>query len=477
MTDLPDEETALPSPGPESAPQDGRVSIPTIVALGGILVAALGLRLANLGGKSLWLDEAYSVIQSQRPEVAVMGWADKVHPPFHFMLLHYWMDIFGTAEAVVRLPSVIASVLNVLLLFWLAYRLLGPRAALLAAGLLALSPLDIWYAQEARMYIFVTTAALLMALGLERDDWWGGLLLFLGLGFGLYADYLTIPIWTGLSAIWFIFWWQRGRSRRSFFIWLLASIGGWLFYQPWWAELAFFFNENLHYPFIFAEIMQWLAIERLTGMLLGLGLILATVGVLVIALLLQRLFHHPRLALPVGLAILAGFTLVTLSMLLPRIYSVKRVLVTGWPLIILLVVWIIFHLVPARRPVSVALLGVSLICSLLVIFFLPKDEWRPATTFISSQLNTEEQIWLDPSWNQIVVRYYAPNLPYQGGSVARMVSTIESGRVSAIWLIAERYPYRPVPSSESEQWLDENWVLVESIPFYNLEVMHYRPEG
>ena len=73
-----------------------------------------------------------------------------------------------------RLPSALASLLSVALVFVLARTLgLSLRAATAAAILLALAPLDIWYAREARMYALVAMAALVFAIGVTWDSWFG----------------------------------------------------------------------------------------------------------------------------------------------------------------------------------------------------------------------------------------------------------------------------------------------------------------
>ena len=79
---------------------------------------------------------------------------------------------WGSSETAVRFPSALMSLINVGLLYGLGSRLANQRVALLAAALLAVSPLNIWYAQEARMYVFIAGAALLYALLLTWDSWW-----------------------------------------------------------------------------------------------------------------------------------------------------------------------------------------------------------------------------------------------------------------------------------------------------------------
>src|SRR4029078_12855033 len=80
----------------------------------------------------------------------------------------------GTAEWAARLPSALASLLGVPLVFVLARNLgLPVRGASAPAIRLALAPLDLWYAREARMYALVAMAALVFAVGITWDSWLG----------------------------------------------------------------------------------------------------------------------------------------------------------------------------------------------------------------------------------------------------------------------------------------------------------------
>ena len=72
--------------------------------------------------------------------------------------------VFGTAKLAVRLPSLIAGTLVIPALYELGRELYDRRTGLIAAAFGAVSPLLIWYSQEARMYAFVTLFGLLALL-------------------------------------------------------------------------------------------------------------------------------------------------------------------------------------------------------------------------------------------------------------------------------------------------------------------------
>ncbi len=120
------------------------------------LLGAFALRVYALGAQSLWNDEGTSVALAQRSLEAITdGAAKDIHPPLYYFLLHSWMPLAGASEFAVRFLSVAAGVLLVAFTARLARDLFGEEAALVAALLSALSPFQIYYSQETRMYIWV----------------------------------------------------------------------------------------------------------------------------------------------------------------------------------------------------------------------------------------------------------------------------------------------------------------------------------
>lgn len=132
-----------------------------------IIALATALRLYRLGAQPLWIDEDASFEDSVAfAHAGIAGLATDHVAPLHTVLLWAVSRVGGASEWVLRLPSVVASVLCVPVAFALVRQLFGDvRVALLSAALIAVSPFAIWYAQEARMY------ALLMLLALVHIHW------------------------------------------------------------------------------------------------------------------------------------------------------------------------------------------------------------------------------------------------------------------------------------------------------------------
>ncbi|HZO91546.1 MAG TPA: glycosyltransferase family 39 protein [Chthonomonadaceae bacterium] len=134
----------------------------------GILLLALALRLYQLGRHSLWLDEGFSIGDSQH----LTGFNRA--RPLYYLLLRFWMQ-FRMDEFWLRLPSVVFSVASIGLLYLIARRLAGARVACLASLLMTLAIGEMDHAQEVRMYTlatFLTLGSVYMLLRwVERPSW------------------------------------------------------------------------------------------------------------------------------------------------------------------------------------------------------------------------------------------------------------------------------------------------------------------
>ncbi len=135
-----------------------------LAILAGVTLAGLALRLAVPRG--IWLDEAISIHQANlsfHDMFENLQYGDR-HPPLHHVVLWLTVRAIGDGELAVRIPSLVAGTLVIPALYLLGRELYDRRTGLVAAAFGAASPLLIWYAQEARMYAFVTLFGLLALL-------------------------------------------------------------------------------------------------------------------------------------------------------------------------------------------------------------------------------------------------------------------------------------------------------------------------
>ncbi|MGN6757473.1 MAG: glycosyltransferase family 39 protein [Thermomicrobiales bacterium] len=155
-----------------------RPEAPYLVLLAAFTVTGLYLRLDQLGGQSLWFDEADVVMQARESLGALLRnfVTAGQNGPLFTLFLHFWTALFGVSEAVVRLPSALAGAAAIPLVYALGRALHGPKLGLYAAGILTVAPYQHWYAQDAKMYALVVALALTSTLLLvlaDGADWRG----------------------------------------------------------------------------------------------------------------------------------------------------------------------------------------------------------------------------------------------------------------------------------------------------------------
>jgi hypothetical protein len=141
----------------------------------GITVTAGLFHVLAQSQRPLWLDEActYWTVHASVGQL-LHGIRTDGTPPLYFVIVRAVTHTLGTSEFALRLPSILAAVLMVPAIFATTRRLAPERAAILAAALVAISPLVHFYAVEARPYALLQleTVAIVYALarGLEAPD-------------------------------------------------------------------------------------------------------------------------------------------------------------------------------------------------------------------------------------------------------------------------------------------------------------------
>ena len=127
-------------------------NIPIIVY---IFFLALFLRLYNLGVPSIWVDEAFSIwIAEAGIHTLLTNISMDAHPPLYFILLHYWIKLFGNSEFAARLLSVIFGLAAIIVTYKFCNEIFNDKKyGLLAAFLLSISSYSIIFTDtDVKMY-------------------------------------------------------------------------------------------------------------------------------------------------------------------------------------------------------------------------------------------------------------------------------------------------------------------------------------
>jgi len=208
-----------------------------------VILIALLLRLMAISARPLWYDEAFSVLFASsgpmsmyRGTMGESGQAAEEHPLLYYTLLWGWMNALGETPLAVRALSVFFGMGIVALAYILGKTLFDEHFGLLISGLVAISPFQIHYAQEVRMYALMTFllmgATYALWKGMHRRGWGWWLLFGLCSALAQYthnlAVFYLVPL--ALTPLWVKDW----RSLRAV---AYSSLGALLLYLPWMLRL------------------------------------------------------------------------------------------------------------------------------------------------------------------------------------------------------------------------------------------------
>jgi mannosyltransferase len=146
--------------------------------------------------QSLWRDEAFSVLVAEKPINAFFGKLS-FEPPVYYLLLHFWMKIFGESEIAIRSLSFIAVALaTVVVIEWADKMFKKSWIAIFLPLFFIINPMLIYYAFEVRTYGWYILFAILSMYAYLNRKW---SLYIISIVLGFYTH--TYFVFTILSQI------------------------------------------------------------------------------------------------------------------------------------------------------------------------------------------------------------------------------------------------------------------------------------
>lgn len=166
-----------------------------------LIMVGIILRLPNLG-ESLWFDETVYSTKYSLKSLSSLWWLflKDTPAPLYRVFMFFWTALFGEHELFLRIPSLLFGIFSILLTYRIARTYGSRRTATLAALLLCISPVHIWYSQEATPYsmtLFFFLAAVYAFRRLSADH-------FNWTWYILYFGFLLIAVFTHYYAAIFL---------------------------------------------------------------------------------------------------------------------------------------------------------------------------------------------------------------------------------------------------------------------------------
>jgi uncharacterized membrane protein len=243
-----------------------------------VLVLGVFFRFVNLERKVYWIDEVHTSLRTsgykktefveEAPVARILkiedlqkfqrlspekDWSDTFnalaanaeHTPLYYVMARLGMQWFGSSVTVTRGLAALISLLVFPCIYWLCLELFkSPLVGWMAMALIAVSPIHVLYAQEAREYtlwtvaILLSSVLLLRAIRLNTKVSWGMYAVTVALG--LYSHMLSGLVFVGHGI--YVFAIKGFRLSKTFTAYLLASLAGFITLVPW--IVLYFINAS-----------------------------------------------------------------------------------------------------------------------------------------------------------------------------------------------------------------------------------------
>lgn len=180
--------------------------------------------------------QSYNTEKSLTDTISSLALEEAQHPPLYYVMARWCMQWFGNTMVSMRSLAAVISLLALPSIYWLCLELFSSSwTAWIAVQLLAISPFQVLYAQEAREYslwivtILLSSASLLGAIRTQKKLHWGIYTATLALSLYTFPSSVTVAVAHGVYVIAR----ESFRLTKTVIAYILASLAGLLAFSPW----------------------------------------------------------------------------------------------------------------------------------------------------------------------------------------------------------------------------------------------------
>ena len=466
-----------------------------------ILLLSSLLRLSWLSEQSIAFDESFSLVVSlaEWPILFEAILSDGVHPPLFYILHKGALAIWGGTEFGQRFSAALFGIISVALVYKAGHLIFSSRwMGLIGALLLTLNPVQLWLAQEARMYTLLTALALAsfilfwQAIRTNQRLYWFGLTLIHALIFGLHYFGFLIP------TIQFLFILINfGHTYTRLRPWTLAQLGAFIPLLPWLMMTASRDVQTFGIGFLERPTLLDFGLT-LWNLLMGSTQIIWPIVVVAILLVGILLWFASRPIPPHQVPIKQARWLILIWGIFPiiitwivsqrRAFYADRYLSFTIPALLLLFAFALNRIPQQRWQWSI--IGAFVLISGYGVLTMRndpafwKDDWRQVAGYINQKEQAEDAILLYSTHIKFVFDYY-----YQGTATPTPISlNLENFAIDPLvdghqraWVV---YPYtrRPThyplqPLLSNGYWQDDpnrNPELVTWLEQHQADIVDYQ---
>ena len=488
-----------------------------LILLAVILLIGIFLRFYKIGSESFWLDESATALSLKKysateifhntvyqGQILPGYYSSNLDLPTYYLMIKVWSNIFGISEAALRSFSAIFGIISILFLYLLSKELFGEPTAIVSSLIFSLSAVMVEYSQEARLYSLLISVALATAYFLikylkENKNKYFVLFILLNL-LGIYIHYPFL-FFVMFEIFYILFldlkdYKNKKISFKKIHISLLVLIAAYLPLLPRIlnpilvsAHRAGSFSIRSIIK-IFAQFSSWIYPSAdLTSKLENFQLrminfperILIFSFVFIVVVLsfffVKSIFKIRNryksqilfLLLWILIPIIAAFSVLYSSIIS---FGSLRIIIFVIPPFLILASYEISNIKSKIQIIIMILLcAASLIVSLSYYTNLNNPQYREAAIYLQNNFKGNEIVIANIQSVKVPFDYYSGRFFTYG------VSNIDEAREATngknnVWVALSLTKYSD-SSGTIKKYFDNNFNLIESKKFYNVELYHY----
>ena len=388
----------------------------TAVILLAIILAGLSIRIYDLGKESLWKDEAAVLYTAEKGSIAEVAESaiemHRGHPPLNFVLLHFWVKLFGNSEFAARLPSAIFGTLSILLVFLVAKELFDKKTALLSSLLLSTSMIQLVYSQELKQYAMFAFFTLLSVYFfirlLKKESAVNYSLYIVSAILLLYSHYfsLFVVLFENIAFLFF-----RGIDFKSLKKWVITQLAILATYIPLIPAIIgaiIISHPSIQTGLVFRGFPKWLAAPGVFYLIAPFA-----VGLVIVYFLIKNREKIKNAKMKFNPGIFFVFLIFFFGfLLLAEPHLTKPVYITKYAFFAFPVFYILFArgIMNLQKWYAVSiitlLIGVNLILISNYYTEPTKSQWREAAAFVGEKQGGQDIIVYSGELNILPFDYY-----------------------------------------------------------------------
>lgn len=432
-----------------------------------VIFFTAAIRIAFIEQKNLWFDEIYSwhITQGTVSQI-VDDTSSDLHPPFYYFVLKLWNNVFGDSVFSMRMLSVLFSLASAIILFFLCLKITSNQNSIIILFLFAVSPLNLFYSQEARMAslnLFLNILSVYSVIRIIESSQNKNILKdkfsYLFIIFSImacYTHYFSIPVFAA-NSLWLLI--SPRKNRKAFISVILFITIVIITYFPWipillsQASRGQQWRSGQNIYLVAKEILNYLRDSAM-----GLyyyntpGWILRGITIL----LLLIIFVSGILSLKKYKSIQNNYKFILLVLFLTIFTAVAvafRQRIEFFRYLSILVPYLlIFLIVPVSINTRRTLIFATVIFGLINIFGLymyfkndyKNNDYRKILTVMNNDIKQGEKIFAEPHYMGWIVDYYSTHgynkvqkTENYGWGIYMMMDTIKSQHPLNFYLIID----------------------------------------